>query len=97
MFYRLWIFLSGLTALKLPEHPTVDAASTFLVTFIGLSSSMGAIGDMVQVNGKLLLQYVLQAIAWAAPRSYLVSFSEILYSLHVHCLSLLSQWLEVCI
>ena len=87
---------AGLAALKLPEQPTVAAASSFFVAFIGLSTTMGPVSEVLQLNGKVLVQYVLQAIAWAAPRSYVVSFSDIINSLLVNCITLLSQWLEVC-
>ena len=47
------------------------------------------------LNGRNLLQYIVQAIAWAAPRSYLKSFTDIIGALNSHCITLLSQWLEV--
>lgn len=85
----------GLAALKLPEQPTVAAASSFFLAFLGLSGSVGAVAEVVGVNGKLLVQAVLQAVAWAAPRSYVASFSDILGSLQANCVTLLSQWLAV--
>lgn len=88
------VFL-GMAALMLPEQPTVAAASSFFLSFIVLSPTMTSVGQVLQLNGKLLVQDVLQAVAGAAPRSYVASFSDILNCLHGHCVTWLSQWLDV--
>ena len=87
--------LPGLAALKLPERPTVEASSSFFLAFIGLATSVVGVAEVLQVKGRLLVQYILEAIAGAASRSYLPSFSDILDALLSHCMTLLSQWLNV--
>ena len=88
---------TGLAALELPEQPTVSSASDFFVNYITLVSSVEPIGEVITRKGRSLVQYILQAIAWAAPRSYLKSFTNILAALRTHCVTLTSQWLEVCV
>ena len=87
--------ITGLAALELPEQPTVNSAADFFVSYITLMSSAAPIRDVVTLKGRSLVQYILQAIAWAAPRSYLAAFTDIVAALRTHCVSLMSQWLEV--
>ena len=54
-----------------------------------------SVRSVVTEKGASLVQYVLQGIAGAAPRSYLNLFSNVLSAMNTHCVSLLSQWLEV--
>ena len=56
---------------------------------------MDSVQQLLVAEGRVLLQCVLEAVAGAAPRSYLTSFTDILHSLNTHCISLFSQWLEV--
>ena len=56
---------------------------------------MESIRELLEVQGRVLLQCVLEAVAGGAPRSYLPAFTDILHSMNTHCVSLLSQWLEV--
>lgn len=88
------LFEIGLATLKLPEQPSVNSATAFFVTFVSLSPSVEAISDVLQRECLDLVQYILQAIASAAPRSYLSMFSELLSALNTHCVSLLSQCME---
>lgn len=89
------LLVLGLIALELPEQPTVNAASAFIVDFVHLFETLEPVREVVSLNGPSLLQYTLQAIAGATPRSYLSAFVDILSVLNTHCISLLSQWLEV--
>ena len=91
----LKLFVTGLAALELPESPTVKAAAGFFVTFISLTGSVESVQEVLRLKGLSLMQCILKAIAWAAPRSYLGSFTDIIVVLNVHCLPLCSQWLEV--
>ena len=74
----------------------MTASAAFFVQFISLSNSAEAIREVLTQNGLSLVQYILQAIAGVAPRSYLGAFSDILGAMTSHCVTLLSQWLEVC-
>ena len=89
------VFLAGLAGLERPEQPTVSAASLFFSSYLQLVESAEPIRNTVTQKGASLVQYILQAIAGAAPRSYLNLFSDVLSALNTHCISLLSQWLEV--
>jgi len=53
------------------------------------------VAEVISLQGESLVDYLLQAVAWAAPRSYLNHYADNLHCLCVHCVSLLSQWLEV--
>ena len=86
---------TGLAGLERPEQPTVNSASSLFVSYLALVESAESIRSAVSEKGASLVQYVLQAIAGAAPRSYLTAFSDVLGALSTHCVSLLSQWLEV--
>ena len=88
-------FFIGLAGLERPEQPTVSAASMFFVSYVGLVESAEPIRNIMSQKGASLVQFILQAIAGAAPRSYLNSFSDVLSALNNHCIGLLSQWLEV--
>ena len=85
----------GVAGLEQPEQPTVIVSSSFFVTFLSLVESSDSIKSVVDEKGISLVQFVLQAIAGAAPRSYLPHFSDVLGGLRAHCFSQLSQWLEV--
>jgi hypothetical protein len=89
------LFDIGLAGLERPEQPTVNSASSFFVSYLGLAGSADAISGVLSEKGLSLVQYILQAIAGAAPRSYLPAYSDVLGALCVHCASHLSQWLEV--
>jgi len=67
----------------------------FFVSYVGLVKSAEPIRNIMSQKGASLVQFILQAIAGAAPRSYLNSFSDVLSALNNHCIGLLSQWLEV--
>lgn len=89
--------LPGFVALKLPEQPTVMAASSFFISFINLCEELVPVAKVVQVKGYPLVQYLLQAISGAGNRSYLNYYSDILYCLQCKCITSLAQWLEVCV
>ncbi len=52
--------LTGLTTLQLPEQPTVTASSSFFVAFISLFPSNEAVNQTLSLNGRTLVQYILQ-------------------------------------
>ena len=51
---------------------------------------------MLNSHGRVLVEYILQAIAGASPRSHLDSLSDILLSLNKNFITQLSAWLQVC-
>jgi hypothetical protein len=88
------LFDIGLAGLERPEQQTVRFASSFFVSYVSLADTADAVSTVVSDKGGSLVQYLLQAIAGAAPRSHLPFFSEVLGALCAHCASHLSHWLE---
>ncbi|XP_045908496.1 importin-13-like [Micropterus dolomieu] len=88
------LFYCGILSLKFPETPTVKAASLFFTELLPRCKDMPLLGDVLQRDGKLLTETVLQAVGGGSPRSLTEHFSEVLLSLNRHCPALLSQWLE---
>lgn len=51
--------------------------------------------QMLDSHGKLLVEYILQAIAGASPRSHLDQLTNVLFTLNKNCVTQLSAWLQV--
>lgn len=88
------MFEIGCMALKAPEQPTVKAASALLCQLVSLAETTQCVHELLVAQGQFLLQCVLEAVAGAAPRSYLPAFTDVLHSMNTHCVSLSSLWLE---
>ncbi|XP_041848975.1 importin-13-like [Melanotaenia boesemani] len=88
------LFYCGILSIKFPETPTVKAACLFFTEFLGHCKDMPLLGDVLQMDGKLLTETVLQAIGGGSPRSLTEQFSDVLLNLNRQCPALLSQWLE---
>lgn len=88
------LFYCGILSLKFPETPTVKAASLFFTELLPRCKDVAALGDVLQRDGKLLTETILQAVGGGSPRSLTEHFSEVLLSLNRHCPALLSQWLK---
>ncbi|XP_043989085.1 importin-13-like [Gambusia affinis] len=87
------LFYSGILSIKFPETPTVKAACLFFTEFLSRCKDMPALTDVVQNDGKILTETVLQAVGGGSSRSLAENFSEVLLSLNRHSPGLLSQWL----
>ncbi|TNM97983.1 hypothetical protein fugu_014229 [Takifugu bimaculatus] len=87
------LFHSGVISLKFPETPTVKAASLFFAELLPRWKDVPLLAEVLQADGKLLTETVLQAVGGGAPRSLTEHFSEVLLGLNRHCPALLSQWL----
>uniref|UniRef100_A0A4W6D1U2 Importin-13 n=1 Tax=Lates calcarifer TaxID=8187 RepID=A0A4W6D1U2_LATCA len=57
-------------------------------------SDVPPLARVVQEEGKLLVQAVLEGIGGGASRSLMDQFAEVLFSLNKHCFSLLAVWLK---
>uniref|UniRef100_A0A673Z7X4 Importin-13 n=1 Tax=Salmo trutta TaxID=8032 RepID=A0A673Z7X4_SALTR len=99
----IWMFLIpsplslssvGLLSLKFPEAPTVKSTCLFFTELLPRCSDMPPVARVVQENGKLLLQAVLEAIGGGSSRSLMEQFAEVLFSLNKHCFPLLTVWLK---
>uniref|UniRef100_A0A671W159 Importin 13a n=1 Tax=Sparus aurata TaxID=8175 RepID=A0A671W159_SPAAU len=88
------LFYCGILSLKFPETPTVKAASLFFTELLPRCKDMPPLGDVLQRDGKLLIETILEAVGGGSPRSLTEHFSEVLLSLNRHCPALLSQWLK---
>nr|XP_020473996.1 importin-13-like [Monopterus albus] len=88
------LFYCGILSLKFPELPTVKAANLFFTELLPCCKDMASLGEVLQSNGKLLTETILQAVGGQSPHSLAEHFSEVLISLKRHCPALLSQWLK---
>uniref|UniRef100_A0A6Q2XHQ4 Importin-13 n=1 Tax=Esox lucius TaxID=8010 RepID=A0A6Q2XHQ4_ESOLU len=57
-------------------------------------SDVPPLARVVQEDGKLLLQAVIEAIGGGSSRGLMDQFAEVLFSLNKHCFSLLTMWLK---
>uniref|UniRef100_A0A3P9LIK3 Importin-13 n=1 Tax=Oryzias latipes TaxID=8090 RepID=A0A3P9LIK3_ORYLA len=57
-------------------------------------SDVPPVARVMQEDGKLLIQAVLEGIGGGASRSLMDQFAEVLFSLNKHCFSLLAVWLK---
>uniref|UniRef100_A0A4W5NW12 Importin-13 n=1 Tax=Hucho hucho TaxID=62062 RepID=A0A4W5NW12_9TELE len=88
------VFHCGVLSLKFPEAPTVKSTCLFFTELLPRCSDVPPVARVVQEDGKLLLQAVLEAIGGGSSRSLMDQFAEVLFSLNKHCLPLLTVWLK---
>ncbi|XP_076018471.1 importin-13-like [Genypterus blacodes] len=88
------LFYCGVLSLKFPETPTVKSASFFFTELLPRCKDVPSIGEVVQKDGKLLTETILQAVGGGSPRSLTEHFSDVLLSLNRYCQVLLTQWLK---
>lgn len=88
------LFYCGILSFKFPEKPTVKATCLFFAELIPHCEDIPAVGEVLQEDGKLLLQSLLEGIGGQAPRSLMEYFAEVVMCLNRHCHSLLSMWLQ---
>lgn len=63
--------------------------------YIAAAQNIELYSQMLDSHGKSLLEYILQAIAGASPRSHLDPLTDILFSLNKNSITSLSAWLQV--
>ncbi|XP_037537203.1 importin-13 [Nematolebias whitei] len=88
------LFYCGILSIKFLETPTVKAACLFFTEFLCHCNDTAILGDVLQRNGKLLTEAVLQAIGGGSSRSLTEHFSDVLLSLNKQCPALLSEWMK---
>ncbi|XP_054480032.1 importin-13-like [Anoplopoma fimbria] len=88
------LFYCGILSLKFPETPTVKAATLFFTELLPRCKDMPSLSEVLQRDGKLLTETILQAVGGESHRSLTEHFAEVLLSLNRHCPALLSQWLK---
>uniref|UniRef100_A0AAQ5X0I4 Importin-13 n=1 Tax=Amphiprion ocellaris TaxID=80972 RepID=A0AAQ5X0I4_AMPOC len=88
------VFHCGVLSLKFPEAPTVKSTCLFFTELLPHCSDVPPLARVVQEDGKLLVQAVLEGIGGGASRSLMDQFAEVLFCLNKHCFSLLTVWLK---
>ncbi|XP_062308333.1 importin-13-like [Osmerus eperlanus] len=88
------VFHCGVLSLKFPEAPTVKSTCLFFTEFLARCSDVPPVARVVQVQGKLLVQALLEGIGGGSSRGLMDQFAEVLFSLNKHCFSLLTVWLK---
>nr|XP_015211479.1 PREDICTED: importin-13 [Lepisosteus oculatus] len=88
------VFHCGVLSLKFPEAPTVKSTCLFFTELLPHCADTPPIGQVVQEDGKLLLQAVLEAVGGQASRSLMDQFAEVLFALNKHCFNCLALWLK---
>ncbi|XP_077580589.1 importin-13-like isoform X2 [Stigmatopora nigra] len=88
------VFYSGILSLKFPESSTVKAASLFFTELLPRCKDISSLSEILQRDGKLLTETIMEAVAGGSPHSLTDYFSDVLLSLSRNCLVQLSQWLK---
>ncbi|KAM6918779.1 importin-13-like [Xenentodon cancila] len=88
------LFYCGILSIKFPETPTVKAACLFFTEFLSRCKDTPTLSYVLQRDGKLLTETVLQAVGGGSPRSLTEHFSDVLLNLNRHCPALLAEWLK---
>uniref|UniRef100_A0A673GP17 Importin-13 n=1 Tax=Sinocyclocheilus rhinocerous TaxID=307959 RepID=A0A673GP17_9TELE len=90
------VFYCGILSFKFPEAPTLKATCLLFVstTLNMFPEVIPAVREVLQEDGKLLLQTLLEAIGGQSPRSLAEHFAEVLFSASRNCPSMLSVWLR---
>uniref|UniRef100_A0AAV2JTC5 Importin-13 n=1 Tax=Knipowitschia caucasica TaxID=637954 RepID=A0AAV2JTC5_KNICA len=87
------LFYCGIMSLKFPENQTVKASSHFFTELLNRYKDMPQLPELLEIDGKILTETILESVGGVAPRSLTEHFAEVLLSLNRQCPALLSQWL----
>ncbi|KAJ8012271.1 hypothetical protein DPEC_G00066940 [Dallia pectoralis] len=88
------LFYCGILALKFPETPTAKSACFFFAELVCHCADIPPIGQVLQREGTLLIQNILEAIGGQSPHCLTEHFSQVLFCLNRHCHTPLAQWLK---
>ncbi|KAM9845378.1 importin-13-like [Aulostomus maculatus] len=88
------LFYCGIVSLKFPETPTVKAAGIFFTELLPRCKDITVLSDVLERDGKLLTETILQAIGGMSSHGVMDHFSEVLLILNRHYPVMLSQWLK---
>ncbi|KAI5711514.1 hypothetical protein M8J75_001001 [Diaphorina citri] len=89
------MFMCAISSLNAQESGTVNAASTFLVTFVGMSRDRPNMLTAVQNRGQLLVYTLIRNIGDNAPRNCLESLSDVILALNKKYCDSLYRWMSV--
>ncbi|XP_056119602.1 importin-13 isoform X2 [Rhinichthys klamathensis goyatoka] len=88
------VFYCGILSFKFPETPTLKATCLLFTELISHCEDVPAVRELLQDDGKLLLQTLLEAIGGQCPSSLAEHYAEVLFSVSRNCPSVLSLWLR---
>lgn len=88
------VFHCGVLSLKFPEAPTVKSTCLYFTELLPHCSDVPPLAQVVQQDGKLLVQALLEGIGGAASRNLMEHYAEVLFSLNKNCFTLLVVWLK---
>uniref|UniRef100_A0A672M2S7 Importin-13 n=1 Tax=Sinocyclocheilus grahami TaxID=75366 RepID=A0A672M2S7_SINGR len=88
------VFYCGILSFKFPETPTLKATCLLFTELISHCEDIPVVREVLQEDGKLLLQTLLEAIGGQCPGSLAEHFAEVLFSVSRNCPSMLSLWLR---
>lgn len=88
------VFYCGILSFKFPEPPTVKATCLLFTELISHYEDLPTVRGVLQEDGKLLLQTLLEAIGGQSPHSLAELLAEVLFSVSRNCPSVLSLWLR---
>ena len=80
--------------MQLPEHRSISAASSLLVTIINLSS-VDIINKLITHRGRDIAECMLKGVAGGIDRSQLEHVSSVIFALVQNYVEGLAVWLEV--
>ncbi|KAK3567916.1 hypothetical protein QTP86_027266, partial [Hemibagrus guttatus] len=83
------VFYCGILAFKFPEVPTLKSTCVLFTELMSHCEDVPAVRDVLQEDGLLLLQTLLEAIGIQAHRGLLEHLAEVLFSISLHCPRLL--------
>ncbi|XP_034159515.2 importin-13 [Pangasianodon hypophthalmus] len=88
------VFYCGILAFKFPETPTLKSTCVLFTELMSHCEDVPAVRDVLQEDGLLLLQTLLEVISIQAPCGLLELLAEVLFSISLHCPSLLATRLR---
>ncbi|ESO93592.1 hypothetical protein LOTGIDRAFT_118981 [Lottia gigantea] len=90
-------FHSGLVAMSLPEHHTVRSACSFLCEFLHVGQENLPIKQVIEENGHMLVDRILQAIGGNSPRGVIEYIADVILCLNKYHFEFSHQWLSAMI
>ncbi|KAA0718898.1 Importin-13 [Triplophysa tibetana] len=88
------VFYCGILSFKFPETPTLKATCLLFSELVSHCEDIPAVREVLQEDGKLLLQTLLECLGSQSPQSLTEDLAEVLFSVSCNCPSVLSLWLR---
>ncbi|XP_062849908.1 importin-13 isoform X2 [Trichomycterus rosablanca] len=88
------VFYCGILAFKFPETPTLKSTCLLFIELLSHCEDVPAIREVLQEDGLLLLQTILEVCSIQTSRTLLEYLADILFSISLHCPGLLAARLR---